>query len=157
MFRKIALLLLCVSLLWFVFHLTVLDVTPADDASHSQAGEIISSREDCWMAKEALDRSFPKARREGVSLGSSEQEKLINCHWPGAELHVPDHKSTLNDYFMYNVILWVKKPRYASIPIHAVVDVSSGNWAGGDEGSCDFWKFPSGWRLTSCTYKHITY
>ena len=125
--------------------------------SNTPQSAIISSRDECLMAKEALDRSFPKARREGVSLGSSEQEKLINCHWPGAELHVPDHKSTLNDYFMYNVILWVKKPRYASIPIHAVVDVSSGNWAGGDEGSCDFWKFPSGWRLTSCTYKHITY
>ena len=157
MFRKIALLLLCVSLLWFVFHLTVLDVTPADDASHSQAGEIISSREDCWMAKEALDRAFPKARREGALLGSSEQEKQISCHWPDAKLNVSNYTSTLKDPFIFHVFLWVKKPRYALIPIHAVVDVSYGNWTGGDDGSCDFWRFPSGWRLTSCSYKHTSY
>lgn len=121
---------------------------------NSPQSEIISSKDECRMAKEALDKSFPFARREKVPLRDAQSVNRIKCDWAEAERR--------NSNIKYNspeirLSLNVQKPRYSLIPIHSEVGVSMGSWKGGLVGSCEFWRLPAGWRLASCHSFPVVY
>jgi hypothetical protein len=137
-----------IASLAILYGLVVYTPDPGED-QNSGPQPAIASHSECQMVKAALMRAFWKPMRAKAPIYSVSASR---CGWADANLKIDDvaARRALPPMQLYRWAIFVSKPAYAIVPIHAAVRVGYGNMLAVIGGDCHFWRLPLAWTLTGC-------